>query len=420
MILKSAQKYFETYAAKETDVDFSKYPQWDRVVVIPAWRESESLKQTVFSIQKSAEFLNLSTLIILVLNGHPEDYEARLLIARDLNPKDEDLSKLDSQTALKIIQVDRPSVGNARKVGMDFAAKLFFEGHLTSPWLRTTDADVDVDLNYLIDPLNDKSVAAELFNFIHTYEKLDAKAAEAHCLYDIFLRYYVAGLEFAGSPYAFHSLGSIISVHAHSYVNVRGFPDRDAAEDFYLLNKLAKVGDIKTREDAPIKIEGRLSDRVPFGTGRGVSKILETLTAQEDYNCYDPKIFSELKTWLDLLREFSVHNNLEIFKSVSSPALQAYIKDFNIIAEVQKLPLETPKPSLRYRHLMNWFDGFRTLKFAHYIRDRFYPSVSWSSALRNAAFIDIMGPIEPKTVFEVGRQLESHGVLAKNERRYIG
>jgi hypothetical protein len=58
MILKSAQKYFETYAAKETDVDFSKYPQWDRVVVIPAWRESESLKQTVFSIQKS---VNLSS-----------------------------------------------------------------------------------------------------------------------------------------------------------------------------------------------------------------------------------------------------------------------------------------------------------------------------------------------------------------------
>ena len=47
-----------------------------------------------------------------------------------------------------------------------------------------------------------------------------------------------------------------------------GFPRRNATEDFYILNKLAKVGSIARLAGTPVILEGRLSDRVPIGTKR--------------------------------------------------------------------------------------------------------------------------------------------------------
>ena len=68
-------------------------------------------------------------------------------------------------------------------------------------------------------------------------------------LYEYSLRYYVAGLTYAQSPYAFHTIGSTMAVNAEHYASVRGFPRREAGEDFYLLNKLAKVGSVHTLEE---------------------------------------------------------------------------------------------------------------------------------------------------------------------------
>ncbi len=63
-------------------------------------------------------------------------------------------------------------------------------------------------------------------------------------LYELSLRYYVAGMKFARSPYAFHTIGSSMAVSPVHYARVRGFPKREAGEDFYLLNKLAKLGSV--------------------------------------------------------------------------------------------------------------------------------------------------------------------------------
>lgn len=407
MISKAARKYFESYATPDPrkHIDISK--SWDRAVVIPAWRETETLKRSIRSIEDVAQQRMLRTLVIVVLNGAPEDRESRLSLARELNSTNLEIAPLSPYLDLQILFLDRPSVGMARKTGMDLAARLFFEKRLLSPWLRTTDADVSVHSTYLDDPSHAEEISTELFNFVHLYHELSDSAAEAHCIYDIFLRYYVLGLEYAGSAYAFHSLGSIISVHAESYVAVRGFQDRDAAEDFYLLNKLAKVGRIQTRSDSPLQIEGRLSDRVPFGTGRGVTKILETRTSGSEHEFYDPQVFEELKTFIDLIHAYAESKDASLFENVESKALQSYIEEHSITQQMAKLPLQSQSLQVRKQQVTHWFDGFRVLKFVHYMRDRFYSSLSWQEALRNAPFLAIQGPIETKSLFEVGRQLES-------------
>ncbi len=118
----------------------------------------------------------------------------------------------------------------------------------------------------------------------------------AICRYEIFLRYWVLGLQFAQSPYAFHSIGSTIVTTDEGYLAVRGMNRREAGEDFYFLNKLAKAGPLRRIRETRVYPSGRLSARVPFGTGAAVAKMVSGSSG--DFLLYDPRVFVVLRAWL--------------------------------------------------------------------------------------------------------------------------
>lgn len=89
--------------------------------------------------------------------------------------------------------------------------------------------------------------------------------------YEYRLHYWVTCLQRAGSAYAFATLGSVMQLSLPHYAAVRGFPKRNGGEDFYLLNKLNKVGVVQSvHTRSPVILSSRRSHRVPFGTGPGV------------------------------------------------------------------------------------------------------------------------------------------------------
>ena len=88
------------------------------------------------------------------------------------------------------------------------------------------------------------------------------------------MQFYVQALAVNGSAYAYPTLGSTISVHAQSYARVRGYPKRNAGEDFYLLNKLNKLHPVQVLQQPVIEVQARLSSRVTFGTGPALQKIV--------------------------------------------------------------------------------------------------------------------------------------------------
>ncbi|NDD04613.1 MAG: hypothetical protein EB078_06885, partial [Proteobacteria bacterium] len=114
-------------------------------------------------------------------------------------------------------------------------------------------------------------------------------------LYEIHLRNYFLMLYEAESPFAFPSIGSCLAIQASSYAQVRGFPKRQAGEDFHLLNKLRKLGAIHYRKGEPISLRGRFSHRVPFGTGQSTTDIFRLLTQGDEYSLYNPASFVFLK-----------------------------------------------------------------------------------------------------------------------------
>ena len=119
---------------------------------------------------------------------------------------------------------------------------LYHHQHIKNHFFGSTDADSHLPDNYFSSHPQDPKISVIIYTFKH--ENLGNDIGHATLLYETALRYYVAGLSWAGSPYAFYSIGSILAFNVKHYCQARGFPKRAAGEDFYLLNKLAKLGSI--------------------------------------------------------------------------------------------------------------------------------------------------------------------------------
>jgi hypothetical protein len=275
-------------------------------------------------------------------------------------------------------------VGLARKIGSDLALAFISKNICTTTFIASTDADVSLPSNYFSSLAALKpTIAAATFNFSH--QCTDISIHQANALYEQALRYYVAGLSYANSAYAFFTIGSILAINAKYYANVRGFPKRSAGEDFYLLNKLAKLGDIEFIEQTIIHIEARTSHRVPFGTGPAVKEIMQLQQDQKPYCYYHPDVFVQLKhviTQFSCLFDFrsNLSNWFERLPEKSALALT----DIGFMQFVNKH--QNDKPAQFNKQLHVWFDAFKTLRFIHQLRVHGLADMPLRHAIEQAPF----------------------------------
>ena len=369
------------------------------------------------------------------------DYGSPQIVSRD--------ACLYSHPVGSLVVIDRASqnflparngVGLARKIGSDLLLALVEDERISSPWIHCSDADVSFPPDYFeqASAFQEAGASALLYRFRHVpgenkfedngVEPPDASTMDfptqspngirlhqAALEYEISLRYYVLGLRFSGSHHAFHSIGSTLAVHANAYARVRGFPKREAAEDFYLLNKIAKVGRIKRLEGDPLLLSSRSSFRVPFGTGASIRRLVEGPGSQ--LLTYDPKIFHYLRVWHNaLVRMFDPSgpkNSLVewVLQFADQDPLVEPEKLIGTLTEVAALSaaegaLAAPGSGAKKR-LLDGFDGFRTLKLVHALRESGLKSLPLYDALDQASFIALDTPPKVKSINDLAREIES-------------
>lgn len=396
----SILQYLANYAEPESTCAPPTRRRYSNVVVIPAFDEAPSFLDRLLTIGDA------DTLWIVVANcGEGRDAgekQRTRYLAKSLSQGGTPLSSagmvLSRTTHGDLVLIDRCSegrefpakqgVGLARKIGCDVALAWQRQEAITSSWLHCTDADVTLPHRYFeaAHALDDeKGVVALCYPFWHTTEEA-SQSGRALQLYEMSLRYYVLGLRWAGSKYAFHSIGSTMAVRFRSYLQVRGIPKREAGEDFYFLGKVAKLGDVRTPDCAPISIAQRHSKRTPFGTGPATSTIREDMREGKDFLVYNPRSFALLREWLEALDEYAETCDASILDRLSHDTLR------------RSLPLDTEKhlrqakdqcktASARAERLHSWFDGFRILKLIHALRDHGLNDVPWREAIDSAPFI---------------------------------
>lgn len=422
----AAEKYLATYAEPEIRSlqGLPAQARYQQVLVIPACNEAADFLERIPPTDQS-------TLLILVINQGPQ-------AAPRVTNRNQRLAEsakafgcvLFSATepaaialyhnkfrSLDLLVVDRFSpgaelpakggVGQARKIGADLALALINSGQVASPWIHNTDADTRLPPGYFESGQDRHShAAAVLFPFKHQCDPADA-VGRATALYEFSLFYYVAGLRWAGSPYAFQTVGSSFAVHAQRYAQVRGFPKRAAAEDFYMLNKLAKVAPIIELDCEPIMIRARTSDRVPFGTGAAVNQMLEMQDPVLDYRFYDPQVFACLQVCLAALqplwqqRTVGPDSLLKIIRAgnelplpVTPQGLVGLLNSIGMPVALEHAFRQSGDADQFRRQIHNWFDAFRTLKLVHLLRDNYYPSVSLQKLQAQSLFREV-APIDP-------------------------
>lgn len=272
---------------------------------------------------------------------------------------------------------DKQGVGLARKLGMDLAVYLS-SWQENEVWIHCCDADVQLPDGYFdIAPPKPRQSAA-VYAFRHIAE---SGYEEAMAFYDFKLHYYQFQLASAGSPYAFFTIGSTIAVTPLAYVQVRGMPKRSGGEDFYFLNKLAKVGEVVQLDKPVLTIAGRPSHRVPFGTGPALTEIKQLANASQEYRFYHPDIFAALKNLLEVANQPENYQSLERFiNALNEKGAEESLKimsALNALGFTEKFPhIRGGKTSEQLQQRFHtWFDAFITLKFVHFMRDTDYSSV---------------------------------------------
>jgi hypothetical protein len=379
--LTNIEKYLARWAEPEARSLALSLPRYEVGVTVPVLGESSELFD---GYAGAAAALEGRLLLVLVVNSAPE-------CAAELRAKNHELlrelrhasSASDSgcfvveRSGFDVLVVDRSSpgrevsrregVGLARKIGADLLLGLVARGIIRKSLICFTDADAELPSDYFARAeLAEPRAAALLFPFRHVAAG-DAAAYEATLTYEAMLRYHVLGLSWAGSPYAFHSIGSTLAVRAEHYATVRGVPRRPAGEDFYLLDKLAKVAPLARLEGEPVAVRARRSARVPFGTGPRVAKIL----TDGDTRVAAPDAFRALRALLLGIDAFAIRRELsalggafdELPRELRDAAHSA-LEASGLVAAALAASKDVGGGNLQ-RRIHTWFDALKTLRFLH-------------------------------------------------------
>jgi len=412
---QTLSRYLNQYAEPEAKQLNGLTDPFQRCVCIPAYNEPP-----VF-IDRLLTFINqqTATLAIIVLNrpdnsqseNESENHICQQVLTEKLSIhwQSENIQLHRAQNQSAILLVDRfdkgpavaakQGVGMARKIAADIALQLIYQQQISEPWIYSTDADVILPDNYFnrsgsfveqglnkhrgTAQASPNNIAAYILDYQHIATS-DQAINEATRLYEHRLNAYVDGLTLAGSPYAFQTLGSTLCIHANHYAMVRGFPKRAAGEDFYLLNKLRKTGLIVSLKTPTIQIESRISHRTPFGTGSSVDDILANDDPLQATIFYHPQLFVFLHDTLRWLEYLST-NDLILQKDKD---WQEVINTYNEWTKEKKAKISEALTTINFNsgfiHCLNnsrdasqftrqmdaWFDGFKTLKYLHALRDK--------------------------------------------------
>ena len=234
------------------------------------------------------------------------------------------------------------------------------------------DADSMVEKNHLVEIENlfrmNLNVEACSIFFEHPVsgEEFSPEVYQGIIRYELFLRYYIEGLRFAGYPHAFHCVGSSMAVRSIAYQKRGGMNRRKAGEDFYFLQKFIAEGTLAELSTTKVIPSPRASEKVPFGTGRAIKNWLEN--GEEEYMAYHPQIFKDLK---ELIDQVELLYDPE-YQAEFPPSVKSFFEQEPFLEKLVEIRANVTSEKAFVKRFYGWFDGLKVLKFVHFARDEFW------------------------------------------------
>jgi hypothetical protein len=360
-------------------------------VVIPSLAEATTIPATLSSLAANPPDFLRDFLVLVVVNHRPDaspDDKADncttlgLLAGGDQRWNGLNLAWVDAASAGLELPLKGGGVGLARRIGLDLAlARL--DAMNGEALLVCLDADTLVRPDYLpalVKHFEQSVCGAAVIPFRHQ-RGATPESDRLITRYELFLRGYLLGLALAGSPYAFHSVGSAMACRATAYVKIGGMNSRAAGEDFYFLQQLARTVGVEQLAGTVVHPSPRASHRVPFGTGRSVSRML--VGGEGEQLFYHPACFRLLGAWLNLVadRPDADGGTLQEQAREISSCLGDFL-ELNRFGEIwDKLRRNNPGQASLLKAFHGWFDGLKTMKLIHHLSNGPFPRCEPDEAL---------------------------------------
>lgn len=281
-----AESYYKRYSVAPKIFNGNPRSDTGIIVVIPCY-DDDFIFTTLQSLD-SAKCPPCSVEVIVVVNSAEDTDVAiveknRRIYASLCEKKDSYLNFALLPYIIEGVPHKIAGVGNARKVGMDEAVWRFSAIENPRGVIVSLDADCLVAEDYFTEIYSRFYCAKDHPNactlqFRHNFdEKLYSGQEIVACRrYEMYLRYFRLAQKVAGIPQCLHTIGSCLAVTAETYARMGGMARRQAGEDFYFLQKLALQSKVASVDKPIVFPSPSVSERVPFGTGRSVKKIIET------------------------------------------------------------------------------------------------------------------------------------------------
>lgn len=336
-------------------------------IIIPALAEGEELFATLDSIARNPGF-TLKEVMILVVVNQPCDASPAIKLQNraDLERLPTharatphlNLAWIDAADSTTSLPLKNAGVGMARKIGAD----LLLPHIAPHTVLAHLDADTRVQSNYaatLVGYAQRETFYAGVTAFAHEPSP-DPILQHAIEDYELYLRCHAAGLQWARSPYAYPSIGSTMASSAHAYVNCGGMNLRQAGEDFYFLQQLAKTGGVKPIEETCVFPAPRISTRTPFGTGQNMRY---ACSAQEPQQLFYPlRCYTVLRSWLKLVSASPESNSDDLLTQLQreSPAGAQFLRATGFGRVWTQFRINHTETRRRIKAFHEWFDALKS------------------------------------------------------------
>lgn len=278
-------------------------------------------------------------------------------------------------------------VGLARKIGMDLAVEHFLRTQNPEGIIVSLDADCTVSPNFFTDiPAayrQNEKLCCTVQNFHHRVENNDAQLENAIRQYEQYIRYFSQMLQYIEFPHYYHTIGSAFSVSADAYVRVGGMGRQQGGEDFYFLQKVFALGKTKSLDHVFVYPMARFSDRIPFGTGPALQKIIDEPNGK--MRAYSWESFVALKALFDLRHSFFKQEKELVTQKIEllHPAMVQFAEETDVLAEIDDCNRNSATLKAFEKRFFHHFNAFKIIKFLNFAHQNHFTLCPVEESERN-------------------------------------
>ncbi len=263
--------------------------------------------------------------------------------------------------------------GFARKTGMDEAVHRFNLLNNKQGIIVSFDSDSLCDSNYFTELekcFSRPGIRGCTIYFEHLFgdDNSSQTGNPAIAEYELFLRYYVQAMRWAGFPYAFHTIGSCFAVNSGTYAAQGGMNRKTAGEDFYFLHKIFPLGGVTELNTTRVIPSSRISDRVPFGTGATMKRLAGK--KQRELYTYPLVSFRDLSELFSRMPEFFKCDKKGMTKIIGQLpcTLESYLRKNDFVKAAEQMNKHSTGLHTFRKRFYVWFNALRLLQFLNFAR----------------------------------------------------